>query len=285
MSDLCVQDHGEDERRALPGLRLCGGHRDGLERDLGALPRLHSDLATILATGGAASGSGRVSGTSSAPLPIRPDVAAHRDQIRHDLVWWAVFVADERGHALPKDDVLDIARWLGRHVDWIAANLPAAEECPPVMRGLAGRARSLLDPNRRLPTGERCRKVPDGGERCPGVVSMIQKPDETWTARCTVCGPQEAAPYLHDRVNGRWVTIERLEAYALGRHGARVPRATIRSWAVRDQISTRTEDGHTWYELGSVEARLRDWAERERARQAKAVARAGNGDYELSPRA
>lgn len=284
-ADLCVADH-DDDRRALPSLRLCAGHRDGLEKDLRALPRLHHDLAAILPTGGTGAGSGRVSGSSAEPLPINPGVAELRSQIKHDLVWWVLDVARARGLVdLPEDTVAGCAQWLGRHVDWIAAQPDTAATAPDVFRDLAGRAHAMLDPNRRLKTGERCRVVPEGGERCPGLISMVQASDETWTARCSVCGRQEAAAYLHDKVAGRWVTIERLEAYALRRHGVRVPRATVRSWALRGNIGHRAEGDRVWYELGSVEQRLRGWAERERARQEQAVTRAGHGDYELSPRA
>lgn len=146
MSDLCVTLHDGD-RRALPGLRLCGSCRDGLERDLHALPRLHAQLGDALATGGTASGSGRVTGSSSAPLPINPAVADWRDQIRHDLVWWCLFVADARGLAQPENRVGEIAAWLGRHVEWIAGHDAAAQECPSVMRALVGRARALLNPS------------------------------------------------------------------------------------------------------------------------------------------
>jgi hypothetical protein len=261
LSELCVTDHGDSDRRALPGLRLCGGCHDRLARDLADLPALHDRLGDHLGTGGGTALTGRVSGTSAAPLPINPSVADHRDQIRHDLVWWAIHVADERGHALPADTVQDVAAWLGRHVEWIAATLPAAEECPGVMRALVGRAHALLDPNRKLATGERCRVVPEGAERCAGVISMVQGSDETWTARCTVCGPQSAAPYLHDKVAGRWVTLDRVRAYALRAHGVRAERATIRSWAARGRVQTRTEADTTWYDLGSVQRYL---TERER---------------------
>jgi hypothetical protein len=261
LSDLCVTDHGDSERRALPGLRLCGGCHDRLVRDLSDLPHLHDRLGDHLGTGGSAAFGGRVSGSSAAPLPINPAVADHRDQIRHDLVWWAILVADMRGHAQPANTVPAIAAWLGRHVDWIAATLPAAEECPGVMRGLVGRAHSLLDPNRKLTTGERCRTTDEDGARCNGLISMVQAPDETWTARCTVCGPQTAAPYLHDKVAGRWVTLDRVRAYALRAHGVRAERATIRSWAARGRVQTRTEADTTWYDLGSVQRYL---TERER---------------------
>jgi hypothetical protein len=259
LSNLCVLPHDEDAE-ALPALRLCRAHRRRLEHDLADLPRLHAELGDALTPGNTTTGSGRVTGTATARLPINPAVADHRDQIRHDLVWWCLFVADKRGLGLPADRVPDIAAWLGRHVEWIAGHHVAAVECPPVMAALVGRARALLDPTRKLPTGERCRMAPDGAERCDGLITMIQAPDETWSARCSVCGPQEAAPYLHDRAAGRWVTIERVRAYALRAHGVRAERATIRSWAARQRVITTTTDGVTWYDLGSVQRYLSERA-------------------------
>lgn len=256
MSDLCVTPH-EHDRRALPSLRLCPSCRDRLAWSIAELPGLHEDLGQALPTTG--SGGQRVSGTAAEPLPINPAIADHRHQILHDLVWWCRYVADERGLALPASSApAATAAWLTVHVDWLAADRVGAEECLPVMRGLAGRARGLLDPDRRLPIGERCRAVSEEAERCRGTVTMVQRADEAWSVRCDVCGPQEAAAYLHDKLSGRLVTIERVEAYALRRHGLRVARATIRSWAARERVQASEDGGVTWYDLGSVERYLNE---------------------------
>lgn len=256
-SDVCVQPHDTD-RQALPSLRLCRPCHDRLRRDLADLGRLYVELERVLPAGSTPQYGQRVSGSSSRPLPVNPAVADLRDQIRHDLAWWVRYVAERRGiTALPDDRIDDIAAWLGRHVDWIAAHETAAAQCPPVIRELTGRARNLLDPNRRLPTGERCRMVTDSGKRCTGTITMVQKPGEIWTAHCSECGPQEAAPYLRDKVAGRWVTRERVAAYALRRHGVRIGLDTVRQWAARGHIASTTHGGATWYDLGTVEDYLR----------------------------
>ncbi|MBA9003680.1 hypothetical protein [Thermomonospora cellulosilytica] len=252
---LLCPHHGED-RRAAPTLRTCWACRDRMAAHLEALPALYGRLGDALVSPVTGGGGPRVTGTSSAPLPINPAVADHRDQIRHDLVWWTKYVADARALALPDDRIGEIAGWLAAHVDWLAADPVASEELPPVLRALVGRAHGLLDPSRRLPTGERCRVVSDGAERCAGVISMVQEADDTWTARCSVCGPQEAAPYLRNRTAGRWVTWERVQAYALRRHRVRIGGDTVRQWARRGHITARTEGGATWYDLGSVERYL-----------------------------
>ena len=253
MNDLCVTPHDSD-RRALPTLRLCGPCRGCLERLIAEMPSLYADLGRALATTG--SGGQRVSGSAAEPLPINPAVADHRHQMQHDLVWWCVYVAQERGIELPtSSEPTTTAAWLTTHAEWLAADQVAAEECLPVMRALAGRARGLLDPDRKLPIGERCRVVIEG-DRCEGTVMMVQKPSEEWAVRCSRCGTQEAEPYLHDKLSGRLVTIERVEAYALRRHGLRVARSTIRSWAARQHVHTTEAGGATWYDLGSVERYL-----------------------------
>jgi len=148
MSHLCVTPHDRD-RSALPGLRLCTGCHDYLGENIADLPGLHTQLGDQLTDATPASdSSGRSSAGRSIPLPINTGIVDHRDQIQHDLIWWAVYVAGERGIAQPTASSPEVvAQWLGRHVDWIAGDETAAEECPGVMRELAGRARSLLDPS------------------------------------------------------------------------------------------------------------------------------------------
>jgi hypothetical protein len=253
-SDLCTTPHDSD-RRALPGLRLCGSCRDHLEDNIAALPGLYEQLAEELGTTTSARGLA-VSGSSSEPLPINPAIADHRDQIQHDLVWWAIYVAGERNISTPERGTpAAVADWLGRHIEWIAGNQAAAEECPAVMRELAGRARSLLNPEHMLHTGERCRVV-SGEERCDGVIRFVQGHDDAWVARCTACGPQATEPYLHGKVAGRWVTLERVQAYALGQFGIRATAATVRSWAMRERIEQTEQHGRVWYDLGSIQRYL-----------------------------
>lgn len=188
MSDLCVTEHGDERPEALPGLRLCRHCRRTLERDLIALPGLWDRLGDHLAPGSTGSGSGRVSGTSSAPLPINPAVAELRDQIRHDLVTWAVLVSDERGLELPANTVPAIGAWLGRHVEWIAGHAAAAVECPPVMRELAARAHSVLNPSgaKRIAIGP-CRETVDDAP-CDGTLYATVRAEDDPRPSVIYCG-------------------------------------------------------------------------------------------------
>ena len=190
MTDICVQPHKEDHS-ALPALRLCTGCYYGLRGAIKALPKLHAQLGDALATGSSPSTGGRVSGSSSEPLPINPAVADLRDQIKHDLTWWCIFVADERGFRLPADDIREITAWLIRQTDWIAASLPAAEECPPVMRALVGRARAIVYPSgaKRIKIGP-CREVLEDGP-CAGTLYATCRAEDDPRPSRIYCGECE----------------------------------------------------------------------------------------------
>jgi hypothetical protein len=189
---LCVTPHADDIE-ALPSLRLCRGCRDGLRRDLAALPGLWADLAAALPAGSSPR-YGRVSGSSSHPLPINIAAANHRNQIARDLTELCVTVATRRGLIVPVDHIIDrrgriraayteppvTAPWLLRHVDWIAAQPDTAETCPEVMRGLVGRARALVAPSgaRRIAIGP-CRGSRDG-QACFGTLyATVRAEDDT----------------------------------------------------------------------------------------------------------
>ena len=202
MSHTCVQPHQSDHT-ALPALRLCSGCYHGLKGAIQTLPRLHHQLAdhltapaviTTVNNGPRPSQDGDrdplvIAETRS---PINHVVAELRDQIRHDLVWWTIYVATERGFKLPADDLHEIGVWLWRQADWIAASLPAAEECPPVLKALTGRARAILHPSgaKRITIGP-CREVLEDGP-CPGTLyATVRQEDDPRPSRI-YCGECEA---------------------------------------------------------------------------------------------
>jgi hypothetical protein len=209
LSDLCVTPH-DDDRRALPTLRLCRSCRTHLERLIAEMPGLYADLGRALATTGSAGQ--RVSGSAAEPLPINPAVADHRSQIQHDLVSWCVYVAQVRGIELPTSSEPTVtAAWLTTHAEWLAMNQAAAEECLPVMRALAGRARALLYPSgsKRITVGP-CLAVVD--ERpCEGTLyATVRAEDDVRPSAiyCDTCefvkGPEEwlrfGREYLRERM-------------------------------------------------------------------------------------
>jgi hypothetical protein len=243
----------------VDGLYLCDSCLHHLERLIAEMPAMYEDLSRQVSSG---SSGPRVSGSSSARLPINPTASEHQCQIVGVLASWCKLVADERGIATPAGpEVWRTAPWLTVHVTWCAAN-PWVDEMLAELRQLAGRARSIADPTRKLPTGERCRTVFEDGERCDGSIVMQLDRDDCWTAWCPECGPHAAADYLHDSISGRWVTIERAEVFVSRVHGRRVARSTIRSWVSRGHIRSQDQHGKTWYELSSLERYLAPRRER-----------------------
>lgn len=255
--DSCVIPHRAGHQpRAVDGLYACPACLQRLDSQLRALPSRWDQLGRALSPG--SSPGQRVSGSPTTPLPINPAVADLRARIRAVLVSWTMLVCEDRGLTGPANgDVLNTATFLFEHVAW-AAGHRWIDEFAAEITELTGRTRGLLEPtgNRALETGERCRVATDESDRCAGVITMAIRDDETWTARCSECGPQEPEPYMRDHLAGRWVTVQRVQLYALRTHAVRVTDTTVRSWALRGRITSKAEDGLTWYDLGSVEKYL-----------------------------
>jgi hypothetical protein len=129
-SPRCWRDPDTGELRpdlAAPGFLLCWTCRDRLAADLTRLPDICADLESALANTGSNAGGPVVSGSRERALPINIAAAYARTEIQPVLLSWVVLVVEQRGINPPArirdPDVL--ARWLGRHVDWLAAH-PAA---------------------------------------------------------------------------------------------------------------------------------------------------------------
>lgn len=187
--DLCVQPHDSDHR-AADSLRLCQPCRRYLVKLITGLPDRYADLEDCLSVTG--TNGDRVSGSSSTPLPINTAVAGVRFEIQHGLVSWAVYVAETRGlKALPDSgEPREVAPWLARHCDWLAADRVGAEECLPAMRDLNGTAWRLIDPDgrKRIKVGP-CTQTYDD-ERCGGVLyASVRAEDDTRPSviACDVC--------------------------------------------------------------------------------------------------
>ena len=189
MTALCVQDHGEEGRRAADGIRLCTACRRRLETLIRALPERYAQLEDCLTAGSTAGSGDRVSGSSSTPLPINPAAAGCRYDIQHGLVSWTVYVVEARGlTALPSGDHPGLtAPWLARQCDWLSADPVAAEECLPTMRALTGSAWSLIDPSgrQRIKVGP-CTQVGEEGP-CTGVLYATVRQEDDPRPSAIVC--------------------------------------------------------------------------------------------------
>lgn len=253
-TDICVLEHRQDPdrpRRALDGAYLCHGHHTELERHIAELPARYDDLARPKGAGGP-----KITHATDPGLSVDEAAANLRAQIQHDLLWWCIYVADQRGINRPTSaDPSATATWLTVHVEWLAANRPAAEELLPVLRELTGKAIGITDiPARRVDLGEQCLVHADG-ERCVGEITIIVRGDE-WIARCSECvGDQEATQYLRIVQRGQWVTADSVIRLA-ALFGIVANSDAIRQWKHRKHIRGIVGDVENLYDLESVQRYL-----------------------------
>ena len=253
-TDICVLTHRlnpERPRQALDGAYLCAGHRTHLERLIAELPARHDDLERPKGAGGP-----KITFANDPGLHIDESAANLRAQIQHDLLWWCIYVADQRGITRPMSaDPSATATWLTVHIDWLAADKPAAEELLPVLRELTGKAIGITDiPARRVELGEQC-LVHEDGARCIGEVTIVIRGDE-WIARCSECvGDQEATQYLRIVQRGQWITTDGVIRLA-GLFGITASSDVVRQWKHRRHIRGIVGDVENLYELASVQEYL-----------------------------
>lgn len=250
-TDICVLTHRTDPdrpRRALDGAYLCHGHKTDLERNIAELPARYNDLQRPKAAGGP-----KITFANKPGLTVDEAAANLRAQIQHDLLWWCIYVADQRGINRPTTaDPTTTATWLTIHIEWLAANRPAAEELLPVLRELTGKAIGITDiPARRVELGEQCLVHADG-ERCVGEITIIVRGDE-WIARCNVCGlDQEATQYLRIVQRGQWITTDDVIRLA-ALFGIAASSDVVRQWKHRRHIRGIVGDVENMYDLASVQ--------------------------------
>ncbi|MFE6774408.1 hypothetical protein ACFVFD_36070 [Streptomyces fimicarius] len=181
---------GEAGRTANSGLRLCQACLDRLSTELRRLPELYEACGRRLDGGTQDTLRPRTSGGPLRGMPFNVQAAEVRTEILTVLGSWAGAVAEKRGVAAPRREVLPLRVFLGRHLAWLAAHDAAGDFCGEVAR-LARRARRVADPEvrRRLPiggcaepdcSGSLTAVVGPGQPRTPAVISCDQDPDHRW---------------------------------------------------------------------------------------------------------
>lgn len=173
MSWPCVLPHRHDPDRPRPtedGLMVCRGCLANLEQVLAELPAQYRGLS-VVASGGLAGA--KVSGSPEARLPINPAAAEARRDILWKLVSWLRLIAEERGISEPtSNDIGVVTCWLLVHLRWACAQ-PWVDEYALELRGMRGRALSLLFPSgrRRIVVGA-CIERAEGPVTPAGLVPM-----------------------------------------------------------------------------------------------------------------
>lgn len=232
-----------------------------LERQLTDLAYAHDELETVLAAGSAVSARfDKVAGSRTPPVPVRLEVADHRDHIRHLLVSWVQLVIEERGMSRwPDDRPTAMAGYLASHLDWLARHPAAGDLCAEVSTAL-GRARGLLE----RPGAVCTLPCPDVyGEGCDGTVRVTA--EATWV-RCAECGWEtDDLPWLGRLLRGSEpALVTAVDAcHRLLVEGWQITPSTIRSWVRRGKVGVRgREGGHAngrrLYDLDELRARLQN---------------------------
>lgn len=147
---------GEGPGRARKGGFLCLSCQDRLTRDLLNLPALYADCSN--SNGGSGADVVRIikktPRKSATRDSMNPAAAEVRTTIRTVLASWAGLVADERRLRRPARDIPTLARFLGRHLEWLTCH-PAAGDLAEEVRDLTRTARDIAYPDsvRRVPVG------------------------------------------------------------------------------------------------------------------------------------
>lgn len=154
--------------RAADGLRLCWHCTNRIGRDAIEAATLWSELGLALVGGGV--GDEIRQKNPGAGLNLKDKVVNHRTLIRHRLVSWTLLVTEERGFAVPDDNIRALGAFLAGQAEWLAAQDFAGEAVDEIAE-LVETGRSL-----RQPSGTRIIEIGP----CPRTVTAEDGEEATW---------------------------------------------------------------------------------------------------------
>jgi hypothetical protein len=163
-----AQRIGQRHDKSMGG--LCAACADRLTTDLEDAPRLYAETNQALSPGGTQTFVRRSTNRPSGSVPVREQVVEARSGLRSVLAGWSGLVADERRVRRPDREVAALARFLRRHLLWLAAH-PASGDLAREVHDAVEAARRCLRPDdtRRVHLG--CCRVSD----CPGdLIAYVQ---------------------------------------------------------------------------------------------------------------
>jgi hypothetical protein len=271
---LCVGIHcqlryeaGRSRHRVLADCLICLVCREKLTSGLSSLIGLYAECGRLLdATGGGpAALRAKVSGRLAPGLPFNARAAETRTEILDVLEAWSAMVVDERRVSPPRRGVVDLAEFLRRHVDWIAAHPAAADATDEVAR-LVRSARQVVDP-------VRVRRVPIGTcvERgCDGQLHAVVSLNESSAPAQISCDVESG----HSWSEHQWYELSRLLARESSGGGGsgpqaprwlsaadiarlwRIPSASVYRFASEQEWRRHKQAGRTFYHAGDVQDTL-----------------------------
>ncbi|WP_165984125.1 hypothetical protein [Streptomyces sp. YIM 98790] len=250
---------------AAPGQRLCVRCRNRLRDTLLGLPSLHGECGQLLSTA-RTSGAARqkISGGRPSGLPFNADAADVRSDIKGLLASWSALVADENALAPPPCTVGGLARFLVRHLRWLAAH-PAAGDASAEFAEVGERARRIAGRGgvqRRIPVGVCVREGcpgelvalldAGGGGGSPGEILCTADPGHVWPSGqwSVLQGLSRRTGTAEERSAERWLTAAEVSRL----FGA--PAGTVYRLASEHAWRRRRSAGRTRYAMSDAVASL-----------------------------
>ncbi|MEU9313952.1 hypothetical protein [Streptomyces sp. NPDC048256] len=140
----CTRSHDE-ESRAAAGSLLCAACVGQVERSLRALPGLHQESLHHVAPTPRRTNPTKVSGSLRRDR-LNISVLDARHNILATLESWSEIVVEQLMVSAPARSVPQLARFLTRHLEWLAAQPPAADFADEI-ENLVVELRSTIDPD------------------------------------------------------------------------------------------------------------------------------------------
>ena len=197
---LCPLHPDTKPRQVLPGLHLCAWHVDGITEDLDDIAATWTGLLAAVDPHHAQGESGtRVSGTPEDRIPIDAHAVDVQVQVRRhvlDLATRLMLDSDYRPYS-DEGTVPGLARWVGRHADWVARQDDA--------RHVVETLRADLHDMRAVayPSGTRVFDVaPCPVTDCAGRIEAVIGDEQVSVLRCS-------ADRAHEWAADRWLFLGR----------------------------------------------------------------------------
>jgi hypothetical protein len=259
------QESGRSPQRVLNGSRICPACRGKLASGLLSLIGLYAECGRSLDASGGGTTQLRLKISGRLPgLPFNARAAETRTEILDVLESWSAMLADERRVTPPRRGVVDLAEFLRRHLDWLAAH-PAAAEATEEMARLVRTARQVVDP-------VRVRRVPIGTcvERdCGGQLHAVMTINESSAPAQINCDVDSR----HSWSEHQWYELSHLLARESPGSGSgprparwlsatvisrlwRIPCASVYRFASEQDWRRHRQAGRTYYHAGDVQDTL-----------------------------
>lgn len=199
--DLCLTAHDDRERLAAPGLRLCHGCRDRLERHVAELPALYRECELALAGTRGKGDSDPVTHRRDPGLVLSIPAMQAREHVRVELSSWVRIGLDEGPwDQAPADTITAMAVWIVGRLDWYAAR-DYADEVARTFADTHAEAWSAAYPS----GASRIDIAACVEDECAGMLSAYVRSDDDLLPAVIRC----SADAEHAWASGDWRSLER----------------------------------------------------------------------------